>query len=105
MPIHTHDPYLDLAYQLLGGRALAPAYDAMHAIGLRLPRSAINARRVAGTLPLQCVQYGRLWFVTVGAVADLLRSQPAPAAPSPPPPEPPRRRPGRPIGSARRVDK
>ena len=105
--IHTPDPYLTAALQLLGGAALVPLHDAMRAIGWRLPRSAVNARRVAGTLPLRCVQYGRVWFVTAGAVADLLRPGPADgsSAVPQPPPDPPRRRPGRPIGSTRRAGK
>lgn len=98
------DPALVAAIQLLRG-AIVPLNVAMERLGWRGNRRAIHARLIAGTLPVRAEKHGRNWFVTAGAVADLLRSGVAPSAPPPPPADPPRRRPGRPRGTTRRASK
>lgn len=99
-PIVSSDPYLAEAIKMLDG-AIAPLNIAMAKIGWKTNRFAIHARLKAGTLPVRVEKLGRNWYVTAGAVADLLRSSGSPPS-AQPPTAPLHRRPGRPRGTTTR---
>jgi hypothetical protein len=106
-PIVSSDPYLIEAIRMLDG-AIAPLNVAMAKIGWKTNRFAIHARLKAGTLPVRAEKLGRNWYVTAGAVADLLRSSTSPSLPPSQPQPPtasPHRKPGRPRGTTRRAGK
>lgn len=98
MPVFSPSPSptaIAAAVAAIGG-VVAPLPRALQGLGWPYrSRSAIHARRVAGTLPITPRRLGGRWVVYARDVASLFEVD-TPQTDEPPPATPPRRGPGRP---------